>query len=144
MQLMDKLERWPEHAPHDNLASLALDQLLQQKQVLWAPAFDQTVLIAAPLTDRLTAGYKGSLIEDSAPAQDFQSLAGLQAQNSGKGAARTNGVQGNGHTGSTNPLSAVASSERAATAQTQRVLSVVMRNPGEMTVWRKHLYRTAS
>ena len=114
----------------------------------WAPTFDQSVLVSSALVDRLACNFQGSINEDAAPASDFHSLAGLQAA----GSQRSNSVAGPVDV----PAQAMevdgARGGRAEgkglirpwlddtgklnqpfwSALTQRVLSVVMRNPGRM------------
>ena len=77
----------------------ALDILLNRQVVCWASSFDQEVLVLSSLVDRLTSSFQGSVAEDTEPTHDFQSLAGLQAETSGRGAHQkglSTGKQGNG------------------------------------------------
>ena len=134
------------------LTLAALDVLLEEGVVCWAAGFDQEVLIATSLIGRLTSGFQGSLAEadrgQSGPVCDFQSLAGLQAAKASKAPTQTsrrssvpravgsNFDKGPGggegtcllrpwldHEGQLN--------EAFWSGLTQKVLSVVMRNPGE-------------
>ena len=125
-----------------------LESLEQQGAVHWASTFDQSVLVSTALVDRLACNFQGSIAEDAAPASDFHSLAGLQAA----GSQRSNNAAGPVDVPTQTMVVDGARGDRAEgkglirpwlddtgklnqpfwSALTQRVLSVVMRNPGKM------------
>ena len=114
------------------------------------PAFDQNVLVSTALVARLASNFQGSIAEDAAPASDFHSLAGLQAA----------GSQSPDNAAGSVDVPAQVVSEHGThsdtpqgkglikpwlddkgklnqpfwSALTQRVVSVVMRNPGKLLV----------
>ena len=59
-----------------------IQALLDAGRLQWAPAFDEKLLVAADTLSKLKPEYQPSLPEDAQPAQDFHSLAGLQAASS--------------------------------------------------------------
>ncbi len=79
-QLQDKLTGLDQQHSNGTQSMAALDTLLDKRLVCWAPSFDQEVLMSTSLVDRLTCGFKGSVADDTGPAHDFQSLAGLQVE----------------------------------------------------------------
>ncbi|KAL0049611.1 hypothetical protein WJX82_006036 [Trebouxia sp. C0006] len=83
-QLQDKLTGSDQQHGNGKQSMAALDTLLDRRLVCWAPSFDQEVLMSTNWVDRLTCGFKGSVADDTGPAHDFQSLAGLQAEKSTK------------------------------------------------------------
>lgn len=83
-QLLDKLTGADQQHSNGKQSMAALDTLLDRRLVCWAPSFDQEVLMSTSLVDRLTCGFEGSVTDDTGPAHDFQSLAGLQAEKSTK------------------------------------------------------------
>lgn len=83
-QLQDKLTGSDQQHGNGKQSMAALDTLLDRQLVCWAPSFDQEVLMSTNWVDRLTCGFKGSVADDTGPAHDFQSLAGLQAEKSTK------------------------------------------------------------
>ena len=125
-----------------------LESLERQGAVQWASTFDQSVLVSSTLVDRLASNFQGSIAEDTAPASDFHSLAGLQAA----GSQRNNAAAGAFDVAAQTVEVDGACGGRAEgkgfirpwlddtgklnqpfwSALTQRVTSVVMRNPGEM------------
>lgn len=122
----------------------ALETLERQGAVHWAPTFDQSVLVSSTLVDRLVSNFQGSIAEDT--ASDFHSLAGLQAA----GSRRNNNAAGPVDVPAQTMEADGAGGGRAEgkglirpwlddtgklnqpfwSALTQRVMSVVMRNPG--------------
>ena len=131
------------------LVQPALESLLQEGAVQWAPSFDLEVLVSTKLIDRLATSFTGSIAVDSASASDFHSLAGLQAAGSHNG---VNGADGGLNAESTEAAEAAGADAGGPeswglikpwlddagklnqpfwSALTRRVFSVVMRNPGE-------------
>lgn len=55
---------------------------LDAGKLQWAPAFDQQLLVPVTILDRLKAGFRAPVSDDTQPVQDFHSLAGLQAASS--------------------------------------------------------------
>ena len=124
-----------------------LESLERQGAVQWAPTFDQSVLVSSALVDRLVSNFQGSVAGDSACASDFHSLAGLQAA----GSQRNNNAAGSVDVPAQTTEADGAGGGRAEgkglirpwlddtgklnqpfwSALTQRVMSVVMRNPGK-------------
>ena len=165
-QLIAKLTPECEQQEKIKLAMAALDTLLGKRTVSLVASFDCEVLVYTALLDRLASSFHGSLAEDDEAVDDFQSLAGLQAV-AGKGSAQKGpSHKGSSPSAGCSPAAPVAPAgrERATglegaeghcllrpwldhkgqlnqpfwTGLTQRVMSVVMRNPGESEVLRLH------
>lgn len=79
IQLADKLMHGEETCSDVNNVVQAL---LDAGRLQWAPAFDEELLVAVDTLSKLKPEYQPSLPEDAQPAQDFHSLAGLQAASS--------------------------------------------------------------
>lgn len=97
-QLWAKLTDSNEQHSGAKHAMAALETLLDSQVVCWAPSFDQEVLVLSSLMERLSSSFQGSVAADTEPTQDFQSLAGLQAETS-RGARHkdpSSGKKGNG------------------------------------------------
>ncbi len=156
-QLMAKMTPEEENHQSAKLAMAALDTLVDKQQVCCASAFDQEVFVSTGVVDRLTSDFQGSHVEEPIePAHDFQTLVGLQAEKSGP-----RGSSPEGYSPSVSALAASAGNgpgtegakgcgllrpwldHRGCLNQpfwsglTQRVMSVVMRNPGELMNHRK-------
>ena len=113
----------------------------------WAPTFDQSVLVSTAVVGRLGCDFQGSIAEDAAPGSDFHSLAGLQAAGSRRGHDDVAGavdvppqateVDGAGGRAEGQGLIRPWLDDKGKlnqpfwSALVQRVVSVVMRNPGE-------------
>lgn len=133
----------------------ALECLLLDGTVQRAATFDQEVLVCTSSVDRLAIAFTGSLAEDAALASDFHSLAGLQAAGSWqRGSTNTliespaaMVVSGGAHTGRAEGKGLIRPwlNDRGKLNQpfwsslTQRVMSVVMRNPGKLHSHRAEL-----
>lgn len=124
----------------------ALEALLRQAAVQWAPTFDQNVLVSTALVDRLASNFQGSIAEDSGPASESQSLAGLQAAgdeppDNAAGLVNVAALAPQAHGGGAENQGLIRPwlddkgklNQPLWSALTRRVMAVVMRNPGEIS-----------
>lgn len=153
-QLAAKLSKSHEQ---DHSASLhpALEALLHQGAVQWAPTFDENVLVSTALVDRLASNFQRSTAEDSPAASDSQSMAGLQAAepeapDNAAGPVDVPAQATQAHGGRAESQGLIRPwlddkgklNEPLWSALTRRIMSVVMRNPGEMPILAKTVKHT--
>ena len=143
-------QQWQPALMQPALESLLLDGTLQ-----WAATFDEEVLVCTSSVDRLAIAFTGSIAEDAATASNFHSLAGLQAAVSHQRGSTSTLVEvsaaakdfGGADTGRAEGKGLIRPwlddrgklNQPFWSALTQRVMSVVMRNPGMLRTHRDEL-----